>query len=662
MVQTVEYNGVINNFPDEATPEMIAQALGVKPPSVNSSPSQMTKDQKVKELMDLTGANRTPLDTLKNVAVGLGTAGQNLAEFSRPVIEPLAEKIRPYIPNVLKQLPQTVNMEETFGVTPENRNRLVQGVSEYLPYAIAGGPSFLGQVVAGLTAGTVNTKPEEKNLFGLLPSGRVGGAIESGLLNAGTFGLGKVFEALRPSKFFRGSLKPETLQRNLDITQGTETGLGDVIGSPFLKKRLENTLTSVPFSGANEALQRTGVEVQNRGENILKDLLGDNSPENVPAQISDDLKKVFKAREIEKNNHYKEFNDLADQSNLKLDLPNFSKKANDYSDAINSTNMLKFEPDSAKLFNKLQNYTNPVKISQKVGAIVDESGNPLIDETHFEYPTAKEALLLKGKLNKLSNQAGMSPDPAQRGLSKVFKSLASSLGQDVQNSVNQSKNPELINSLYKAESNYKNNFSPFLDKDIYKFVSGNADPETIVTKFIKTSPNADLAGHLTKLSKNISPLSRDRLAYSYFSRALDNEGNLNPTMLSTAIRKLGSNQLKELVPDANMRKRLLDYTKFEQMNKESLNLMYNPKTGQRAQDALVTGLMAMMGHAIAGDVGGLAGATVPILAGRGMTKYLTSPSVRQSIVQKMIENKDIYTNPTAIRTLQSLLQGNMETQ
>ena len=74
-------------------------------------------------------------------------------------------------------------------------------------------------------------------------------------------------------------------------------------------------------------------------------------------------------------------------------------------------------------------------------------------------------------------------------------------------------------------------------------------------------------------------------------------------------------------------------------NKEAFDLMRNPKTGARNTDLLIKMAEMMGGGAIGGIPGALGSALGTGLASKGINKLLTSPTFRQKIVQKMIENK-----------------------
>src|SRR6185312_13815525 len=84
-----------------------------------------------------------------------------------------------------------------------------------------------------------------------------------------------VVNALRPSSLLRGNLSPEQLAKNLDVTQGTETGLGRVIESPTLNRVYENVLPHVIGSGAEDTMQRTANDIIGKGNNLLEETRGD---------------------------------------------------------------------------------------------------------------------------------------------------------------------------------------------------------------------------------------------------------------------------------------------------------------------------------------------------------------------------------------------------
>jgi NH3-dependent NAD+ synthetase len=661
------------------TDENVLRELNSEPPSKPSFAESIYKAMGIEK-------QRNPIDFARDLAHGvLEGAGKGAETISQGMGAPTNNKTTQatrLLGNAMtgQPIPSTVEpfkysdiekyVEPIKSQKPENwQSRGVNAIGSYLPFGLAGGASLPGQVAAGAAHGYATTEPGQKNLlsdYGM-PAGKGGAAIESGVANLLFGGAGKLANQLRPSVMFRGQLPESELARNLAITKGTETGLGDVIGSPFLKKKLENTLTMTPFSGANESLQRTGKEVVNRGENILDEMLRVRNPTNknevlheydpnqIPQIISKDLNKQFKEHQQKKINFYNHADDLADKQGLKLELPTFSKTAKEYSDAIEATNMLKFDPDTAKIFNKLKNYIKPVKETQVTGLLENEAGHPLLDETIKQHPTLKEANILKGKLNEFANEVSKFRESGMRNMSGIFKRLANSLKNDITSEIEKTGNKELKRSYLQAEKNYEENFSPFLDKEIYRYLGKNANPEEIINSFVKTKPTADLANEITKISRTLSKETKPLLGYSYLSRALDNEGNLNPTKLGTAIEKLKPNQFKALFPDQNLRRELKDYSTLQHMNKEAQNLMFNPKTGQRTTDILMTGLLSALGALGQGHAGALLAPGAAIVGGRAATKALTSESLRESLIREMLKNRTKYTKRT--RAAQAGAQG-----
>lgn len=631
--------------PEEARAELKRRALVEKYGDDLPTPEEAREELKKRQRFEYFVGNNSPVGDLGNIAAGiisgLGKGGQYIA----------TKLTGGYAP--------TVDFDKmTDFLRPKKKTAtgdLIHGIASYVPTAIAAGPAILPQLPGGALYGASQYKPGQKNLFGLLPEGEGGAAAAGALANLIPFVVGRAANALRPSRLLRGNLEPHELERNLRITQGTETGLGDVIGSPFLKKRLENTLTGMPFSGANESLGRTAREVEQRGVNILQDLLGNNDPHNIPQIISEDLNNEFERHETTKNQLYDRANQIANESNLRLELPTFARHANEFRDAIDTTNMLKYEPDIAKIFNKLRNYINPVSESRNVGNIIDKQGKPIIDETVQQFPTLQEANLLKGKLNQYANMASRSPEPEKRNMARVFGKLANSLRNDIRNTISASGNRELESAYNTAERNYDRNFSQFLDKDIYKYIGGNANEENIVRDFIKTTPNADLAHQITKISEKLMPPTRQLLTYSYLSRALDNEGHINPTIMGTLINKLKPNQFRALVPDSTLRERLRDYSTLQHMNKEAQNLMFNPKTGQRGIDTAMTLALGIAGKLATGNIGALAAPLATIVAGRVATYALTSQSLRRALVEEMLRNRTRF--GTSSKLAQILGQG-----
>ena len=581
-----------------------------------------------------------------NFVAGAGQSVQNVGNLLSGGAIPMADQAK---------------WESALGINnPNAADRLAQGIGGYLPFGLAGGAGLLGQTLAGGAYGLSQGRPGQENLMGLLPEGKVGAAIEGAGLNALAGGVAKAFEATRPSNLLRGNLPDEELIANAKAAEGTTTGLGDVIGSPFLKRQYENVISKLPFSGANAKLQQAAQAVESKGNAILNTMLGKNNPDTVNEQLSGALMNEYKKHQAVKNIFYDKANKIADESGFALDSSNFAKTASKFSKAIEDTTFLKHEPDMASIYNKLQNYKrSPTEITETKGNILGPDGIPIITDRNVKTTRLQEANLLKSRLETKSRSLKASPEEENRSLGEVFGQLALSLRGDIAKSIKNTGNPALKKEYFVAERNYAQNFSPFLDKDIYKFIGGkNTDSDTLVSTFLSQSKTSDRANLLSKFMNKLPENEKNLVGFSYLSRAVDKEGNLNPGKLNTLIDKLGKNQFKALIPDPVMRKSLMDYSRLYKMNTKAVNLMQNPATGQQNLDILPAALThsgaAMMGGAVGGLPGALAGLVVPGLMSKPLVNMLTSGKTRENLIKAMLANKPLN---LPVQQTQAALQG-----
>jgi hypothetical protein len=554
-------------------------------------------------------------DLLAGSISGLGKGGQQIASWATGGKAP------------------TVDFDEL--VKPirskGKRSEGAYGVGEYLPYGIAGGSSLLGQAIAGAGAGTALTKPEEENLWGWLPKGKLGGAIEGALLNMLPHA-GKVLEKARPSKMFRGNLSNKQLIENLNAAEGTNTGLGDVIGSPTLKKYLENRLPQIPLSGAEDAMLETAGQIKNKGNALLSDIGINENTRGEGIELQNALKEAHKETRIEKNANFEKVNEIADKTNLQVGRTNFSKVAQE---AIND---IKESPELEKLF--------PADLRKNIEYYASNpKGNNL-----------KLSNIFKGKLGDEAHELYQNGKMHEHG---IIKNLQNALQTDIDEAIENSGSQELKDQYVKSQKEYKEKFAPFDDPDIVKFTRKGGDPDLMLSHFLRKGKD-DRAVILSKLTSKLGQSQNKTLPLRmYLSSAIEN-GELNPSKLKGLYKDLGKNQKKVLIEDKKINKRLKDYQKLVEMNSEPLSLMANPKTGMRALGANYAGLQTMLSAAggyAAGWPGALASTILPIIEGRFTKGKLTSPKVRESLVREMIANKPKFTNPKAAKTFEILSQS-----
>ncbi len=524
----------------------------------------------------------------------------------------------------------------------------VRGAAEALPM-VGKAAQYLGGSGALQSAARLGTGMGAHGAV-MNPDHPVVGALAEGIPGAVLGAAGSAFDKLKPTNYYRGNLNPEKLRDNVRIAGDTNTPLGDVIESPALKHLYENDLSKQYLSGSEKLMANTADKIVGKGQGILNKYLGNTHPEQVEEKIGNALIKAHETQNTVKNSLYKKAEDLAEgnsastgiatskisdgkeigpslgtpgKESLKLTFPEFSGNVNKYSDLIKDKDFLKFDPELKSILKNISDYKGEVKL--------------------------KDANILAGRLNSLAKESKASPLPEDRNMSRIYGELGRSLKGDIKTSINNSGNKELQDAFNKAEENYKNNFSPLLDRDIYKFTNGGKSAEDIMQNFIKTGSTTDKGKQLDKLMSKLDPETQNLVKYSYLSRGIkgaENERYVDPNAIKTlwGDTKLGPKQKKALFPDSAERKELDDYSKLTSMNSEALGRMFNPKTGARTSTNFVNTLHAALGiggggvgFALGGLPGAAAGAVIPSAVSKYLTKQITSPEARTAFVEKMIK-------------------------
>lgn len=407
------------------------------------------------------------------------------------------------------------------------------------------------------------------------------------------------------SRVLKSPLSEKELMRNLEVAKGTETGLGEIIESPTAKRIQENIISKIPFTGGNETMKRTAGEIMKRGEDLVSRHLGNTAPGEVSEKLGESLAAASKAETKVKNELYAEPDKIAGEIGLQLQLPEFSNLLQQHGEDILASNIFQFEP----------------KIKSFVTALI--RGN------NAKTLPLKEANIMAGKLNQMGRGFGVSASIADRNAGRILGELGSTLKNDIKTEIEASGHEPLIEAFNKAEKNYKENYSDFLEKDVLNFTHGNKLPEDLIATFLKNSKTSDKSGQLEKLLKVLPEEHHGLVRYGYLSRAMEGAEDMrvvNPNKLSTLWRNLGENQKKALFPSAAERREMDNYSMLVGKNQKAVHLMFNPMTGQVNSD-LITALM------LANPITSLK----EIVLGRMGNKLLTGEQPREAIVKKLIE-------------------------
>lgn len=595
MVQTVKLeDGSTHSFPDDATPEEMNRAL--------SSLEKPADDQSF-----LSKLPRNILTGLADMGHGIINAPHNIANLISPKLASHIPEQQDYDYASLLKLPKATTAD-----------KVIRGIAQYTPAMVmpAAEMGVAGEAAGILPRMAAQAAPQaafgatqDKNPL----AGAAEGAAAGSIGELGSSGIEALINKLRPSSLLRGNLSKEELQSNLNSTQGTSSSLGRVIGSPSLNRIYENILPHVIGSGAEDTMQKTANQITTKGSGLLDALKGNSNPDDLSFKLQNALKKAANDAKQEKNEGFKKLNDLADNVGLNVGRTNLQSTANDFLNEIKQSPELKGEFNSS-LLGDLQRYAS------------NSNGNNL-----------KLTNIFRSKLGDKANDFYQNGQMYEYG---IANSLKQALSKDIDSSFSESGNKELKKAYEQNQEDYAQKFAPFEDKDIIKFTRQGGDSDLLLSHFLRGGKN-DRANLLDKLVSKMSDKDKNLVPYSYFSKALDENGQVDPIKIASLYKNLGKNQKDVLFNDKDLKNSFDDYSDLVQKNKESFDLMRNPKTGARNTDLLIK-LSQLLAGTAAGGIPGLAATTIGSgLLGRGATKALTSEKLRQNLINAMINSQKI---------------------
>lgn len=293
--------------PDMARRELARRELERRQ-SLNQQEAPQNADSSMNEeqVKKLLGIGSTPFGNIRDVLSGVADTGQNIA-------------------NAL-----TGNRATHYDFGSENTNPLLRSLGQYLPAAVAGGPSVIGQAIGGGLTGFFNTKPDEENAFGFLPQGRIGGAIENALIPPALKGISKALPALanipRTIKSALSDIKPKDAAKAVQNAhdaikseasrlfyhveeEATNRGISkipisndliDAIAKKFPKTEANQALLDKARKGDYSDLRKLQTDLWNRGQ---KNKISKFEADRMKGEVQLDLRNKLN-REIE--NHFKD--------------------------------------------------------------------------------------------------------------------------------------------------------------------------------------------------------------------------------------------------------------------------------------------------------------------------------------------------------------------
>ena len=660
-------NGKIGNFPDDMSDTDIEAVLQKQfpPESKKNLTSQVQPTEKPSVSSDIVNSiagvpaslidfvanlpgqisesagqiSQNPLRAAGNLGAGLleGIKGglnipSNLAAYaeSRELGDGDLKNLSHWVAKA--HIPDTGLEKLIFGENQKG-DEFLRSLGSFAPYARLGGLSKglaglakRGGATAAYAAGQ-EQDPLQAALMGLAGEGAVRG-VQRG--------------AQSGKSLLSSPLNAEQLREAADVTRGTETSLGNVIQNPFLKKQFENTLPELPFSGANQAMQRTATDITEKGENILNNLKGSEEVPDIGEKLHAALKSSAKEARDMKNAKFTTLNEAAEKEGVTTDRSNLINKAKETLEEI------KDDPHLAGLTDSTAKDILHTIIKEK------ERGNYSLKKTD----------LLRGKIGRKINEAYTTGNEDLRDILRPLKEAAT---KDINDAIDKADRPNLNVLRDEAMDFYKKEYAPFKEPEIEKFTIKGGDPDVLAASFFKKSKLSDRGNLLNKLTSKLSTEDKNLLAYSYFANAIK-EGQLNPTKLKGLYVDLGEKQKNALL-SKEMQKQLSDYSKLVQKNARPLDIMFNPKTGYAGLSeipwkTMLSGALAggKLGGSFAGipgaTIGAIGGAVAPGIVAKPFVTGLTNPRMREFLIERMIKAREKEAKPQ--RNIAPLVQALMQ--
>lgn len=592
-----------------------------------------------------------PKRLFQNALTGLSEGGQGLANIIPNTADYLAEKGFIGEDNPVSQFRgPKIDTPKVFGLQDEKPgDQFIRMLASYVVPGKAGELGNFGRAGRSASragaAGAYSAGEGQNVAEGAALGPSMEAAFKGPMMAAR--GVQKGASSLTPSSFLRGTASPEDLKRNAEIAGNSPIPLGDITESPFTKKAFENLAAEIPGSGASQKFKEVQENVNQRGVDVMKQL-GNDRPISVDTNdtTKDLLQKAKKNYQNKKNSLYTDVSRIAEDEGFLPDFKKFSSLANKTKSSIEKSPLFETDEKLRKSFSDILAYSKHMGEKKKPYLSSPEEVATYLQSVKENPPkpkkiiTLKDAKIMKANLYDEGEKLSKSMNRKDTAQGSLYKRLSSALDSDIKSSIKEKGSPELQDSLAKADENYRESFSKTLDRDIHKFLSGDKEADSIVREVIRPSKTSDKYTRIKKIQEFLPEKDKNLLGYTYLRTAFEKDGTLNPKKLAQLVNSLGNRQFETLFPNPKDRKALLDYGKLRGMSEESLNMMHNPKTGARALSYFLSALSPLAGFSVGGLPGVAAGAAATSGGANLLTKYLTSPKVRNKLVEKMVK-KDI---------------------
>jgi hypothetical protein len=590
----------------------------------NVDPNENDKIEMMKKIMSQSsfGGMPTPLPFNPDVSKDLAQYGAIKKTMVDPTIgalksgqeilnlpSKLAGLVNPELAKKLKL--SNVDIDKVMDIGDKDLlDEGIQEISQFLPsfFLPEANIGKLGTALSSVKGGGFATKALESGLpqagyFATQSENPIEGFGEGLALNTALMGAGGVLDKGRKAiddrlRNLMSSLSTydiPALQKAKEMFRGSKIDLGNVLKNPQLKSVYENALPAYSMAPQKQREDASKFIIDKLEKTFSK--YGINDTEVPSEVIQKSLIDSFKSVKNEKNNLYKEFNDKSE----KIGDVIFNKTENIIKDVFpdfDASILLSPDKDVRLAVEKIK------------------AGKPL---------SIKDASLLSGKVNESMSAYKIDPSIQARSSVAKLQKIKKSLTDEIDNHVESFGDKSIIDAHKKAKQYYSDNFSKFLDKKIYKYVSDNdlGMSEKITKDFLKTQKEGNPIKELKKLTELSPQSTKENILKDYLGASISES---SPQAFATKVKKLSPKQRAELFGEDLTKAE--DFVDLTDAGGYALRRLFNPETGSKLNNPFA-------------DITKTNPLTKALSAvfGKGLSNRLTNDAFRDKVIDKIIKSK-----------------------
>lgn len=429
------------------------------------------------------------------------------------------------------------------------------------------------------------------------------------------------------NKILQGKRSPAEAKVMAEQVGDLPVPYGDIVQSPALQA-INRGIEKIPFSGVGGAKEKVLNAAEKQSEKLLSSMRGTQEESAISKNIADKIKENRISHRKDSEKLYTETSDLAEKNGVKLnDLTEVRSIAEKYLNEVKAGG----SPLSEKIASHLESLASPKLESDIVKGTTQK---PL---------SFKEAHQLKKDLGKLSRSYEKS-DPYA---AKMYGDLSQAVKKDMVVGAELSGDKEVVSKLSQADKHFIENRLPYESRDVKNLVKNKKNLENLPNTLLQDTD------HAKKILSDLPLDVRKSVAYKKFKSSIKENAEgvyeSEPQKLFNAFNNLSPLQKNNL------------FTKAEQEEFRKLGTLAKLSKGKTGSGsglgagAIGLDVLAAISHSpkAAAALLGLEGVTAA--GARGINKLLTSPRIRNSLLQRSGEPTRL--NPKIANTLRQGAMG-----